>query len=90
MTMTPSLPSAPAFSPDLENFLPPQREALLCGLAGQLQASTHAADQNLGHLEEQLLRGGHELFRRMLEQAAQAKAAAAPPSVRTARTNSVA
>ena len=64
---------------DLENFLPPPRESLLRGLAGQLQASTRAADQNLGHLEEQLLRGGHELFRQMLEQAAQEKAAAAPP-----------
>ena len=64
---------------DLENFLPPQREALLRALAGQLRASTCAADQNLGHLEEQLLRGGHELFRQMLEQAAQQKAAAAPP-----------
>ena len=62
-------------SHDLENILPPQREALLRGLAGQLQTSTHAADQNLGHLEETLLRGGHELFRQMMLE----KAAAAPP-----------
>ena len=63
---------------DLENFLPPQREQLLRDLAGQLQGSTRAADQNLGHLEEQLLRGGHELLRQMLEKAAQEKAASAP------------
>ena len=76
---------APAPSPvspvchDLKNFLPAQRESLLRALAGQLRTSTRAADQNLGHLEEQLLRGGHELFRQMLEKAAQEKAAAVPP-----------
>lgn len=64
---------------DLEDFLPLQRESLLRALAGQLRASTRAADQNLGHLEEQLLRAGQELFRQMLQQAAQEKAAAAPP-----------
>ena len=75
---------APAPSPvspvchDLENFLPAQRESLLRGLAGQLQTSTRAADQNLGHLEEQLLRGGHELFRQMLEKAAAAPVSALP------------
>lgn len=79
MMITPSPSTASAFCHDLENFLPPQRECLLRGLAGQLRASTRAADQNLGHLEEQLLRGGHELFRQMLEKAAQEKAAAAPP-----------
>jgi hypothetical protein len=52
---------------------------LLLGLAGKLHHSLHAADENLGHLDEQLLRGGHELFRQMLESAAQQKAAAAPP-----------
>lgn len=79
MTITPSLSPAPTFGPDLESFLPPQREHLLRGLARQLQTSTRAAGQNLGHLEEQLLRGGQELFRQMLEKAAQEKAAAAPP-----------
>lgn len=64
---------------DLENFLPAQREQLLRGLAGQLQDSTNATDQNLGHLEEQLLGGGQELFRQMLEKAAQQKATAALP-----------
>ena len=75
-------PASSTVSPvchDLENFLPAQRESLLRALAGQLRTSTRAADQNLGHLEEQLLRGGHELFRQMLEKAAQEKAAAAPP-----------
>jgi hypothetical protein len=63
----------------LETLLPPDRESLLRQLAGQLQHSLRAADQNLGHLEEQLLRGGHELFRQVLEKAAQQKAGAAPP-----------
>lgn len=63
----------------LEALLPAEREGLLLGLAGKLHGSLCAADQNLGHLEEQLLRGGQELFRQMLEQAAQQKAAAAPP-----------
>jgi hypothetical protein len=79
MMITTSPSPALTVGPDLEDFLPAQRESLLRGLAGQLQHSTRAADQNLGHLEEQLLRGGHELFRPLLEKAAQAKAAAAPP-----------
>jgi hypothetical protein len=79
MMNTPCAPTVSTLSDELENFLPPQREELLRGLAGQLQDSARAADQNLGHLEEQLLRGGHELFRQMLEKAAQQKAAAAPP-----------
>ena len=79
MTITPSPSTVPNVCPALEDFLPAQREPLLRALASQLHASSRAADQNLGHLEEQLLRGGQELFRQMLEQAAQAKAAAAPP-----------
>jgi hypothetical protein len=63
----------------LEVLMPKEREGLLVGLAGKLHQSLCAADENLGHLEEQLLRGGHELFRQMLEKAAQQKAAAAPP-----------
>src|SRR5260221_8424774 len=63
----------------LEALLPAERDRLLLGLAGKLQRSLCAAGQNLGHLEEQLLRGGQELFRQMLAQAAQQKAAAAPP-----------
>lgn len=63
----------------VEALLPAERECLLLDLAGKLYRSLGAADQNLGHLEEQLLRGGHELFRQMLEKAAQQKADAAPP-----------
>src|SRR5947207_2900925 len=63
----------------IEALLPAERQSLLLGLAGKLHHSLCAADENLGHLEEQLLRGGHELFRQMLEKAAQQKAAAAPP-----------
>ncbi len=77
ITLSASPPST--LPEDLESYLPPQREEVLRGLAGQLQCSTRAADQHLGHLEEQLLRGGHELFRQMLEKAAPEKAAAAPP-----------
>ena len=71
MMIAPAASTIPHLGPELENFMPAQRESLLRGLVGQLQASTRAADQNLGHLEEQLLRNGHELFRQMLEKAAQ-------------------
>ena len=81
MIIAPSPSTVRHVSDDLENFLPTQRESLLRALAGQLRTSTRAADQNLGHLEEQFLRGGHELFRQMLEKAAQEKAAAVPPPV---------
>jgi hypothetical protein len=60
-------------------LLPEQPEGLLFGLAQRIRDSVCAADQNLGHLEEALLRGGHEVFRQMLEKAAQQKADAAPP-----------
>ena len=62
-----------------QTLLPSNAESLLLKLAGRLQPSLCAADENLGHLEEQLLRGGHEVFRQMLEKAAQQKANAAPP-----------
>ena len=81
MMIAPNPPTVPPLGPELENFLPAPRESLLRSLAGQLRTSTRAADQNLGHLEETLLRGGHELFRQMLEKAAQEKAAAVPPPV---------
>lgn len=66
-------------SHSLEDLLPADRDRLLRALASQLSDSVRAADQHLGHLEEQLLRGGHELSRQMLEKAAQQKADAAPP-----------
>ena len=64
---------------ELEALLPAQPERLLLGLAGKLHDSVGCADQDLGHLEEQLLRGGQELFRQMLEKSAQLKADQAPP-----------
>ncbi len=66
-------------SVELETLLPAQSESLLCGLAGKLRGSVFCAGQDLGHMEEQLLRGGHELFRQMLEKGAQLKADQAPP-----------
>ena len=60
-------------------LLPAGREDVLLGLAGKLQHSFWAADENRGHLEEQLRRGGHKLFGQRLAKAAQRKAAAAPP-----------
>ena len=79
MTCDYCLPSSSQVTAVSETLLPAARESLLLGLAGQLHGSLGAADQNLGHLEEQLLRGGHELFRQMLEKAAQQKADVAPP-----------
>jgi hypothetical protein len=73
------LPSSGPATDPLETLLPAERERLLSGLAGKLHHSLCAADQHLGHLEEQLWRGGQELFRQMLEKAARQKAAAAPP-----------
>jgi len=66
-------------APELKALLPREREGLLLGLAGRLHRSLCSADQDMGHLEEELLRGGHEVFRQMLEKAAQQKAEAAPP-----------
>src|SRR5580704_1526090 len=63
----------------LEALLPGEPKRLLCGLAGQMHDSALCADQDLGHMEERLLRGGHEVFRQMLEKGAQLKADQAPP-----------
>jgi hypothetical protein len=63
----------------LAALLPARSETLLLGLAKRVHDSACAADQNLGHLEEELLRGGHEVFRQMLEKAAQQKADVTPP-----------
>lgn len=60
-------------------LLPAGLEAQLRSLAQRMRASVCAADQTLGHLEEELLRGSQEVFRLMLEKAAQQKAEAAPP-----------
>lgn len=74
--MTPVEASAAETSAGL---LPPERETLLRALAEELRLCACAADQNLGHLEEALLEGGHALLRQMLERAAQQKADAALP-----------
>ena len=44
-----------------------------------MQGSALSAHQDLGHMEEHLLRGGQEIFRQMLEKGAQLKADQAPP-----------
>src|SRR5580693_3466995 len=66
--------SLPHSDLELEALLPAEPERLLCGLAGQMHDSALCADQDLGHMEEQLLLGGHEVFRQMLEKGAQLKA----------------
>ena len=76
--LVPPLSSATSTAP-WANLLPAGREALLQDLSRQLHQSLGATDENLGHLEEQLLRGGQELFRQMLAKAAQQKADSAPP-----------
>jgi hypothetical protein len=60
-------------------LLPEQRETQWMGLAGRMQRCVNSAGENLGHMEEELLRGSHELMRQMLEKAAQAKADGVPP-----------
>lgn len=79
MTTCEIAPTVLAKTDRLETLLPCDCEGLLMGLAGKLSNSLDAPDENLGHLEEQLLRGGHEVFRQMLEKAAQQKADNAPP-----------
>lgn len=44
-------------------LVPSAYEQMLGGLAKQLHSSAFCADQDLGHMEEHLLRGGQELFR---------------------------
>jgi len=60
-------------------LLPDNREAQLMGLAERLRCCLNNGEENLGHVEEELLRGGQELMRQVLEKAAQAKAAGVPP-----------
>ena len=55
----------------LEALLLKQRESLLWGLAGRRHHSLCGTDGNLSHGDEQLLRGGYELFRPILQKAAQ-------------------
>lgn len=51
----------------------------LVGLVNRVERCVNSAEENLGHMEEELLREGHEVMRQLLEKAAQAKAAAVPP-----------
>lgn len=72
------VPSVPHADSSFETFAQPllQWQArLTAGLARSLQA----ADQNLGDLEEEILRHTGDLERRLLEETAQKKAAATPP-----------
>jgi len=71
--------SFPHSTAGLESLLPDHPEQLLCGLAGQLRQSALRAGEHLGHMEEELLQGGHEVFRQMLEKGAQLKADQAAP-----------
>ncbi|HWH67890.1 MAG TPA: ISKra4 family transposase [Candidatus Sulfotelmatobacter sp.] len=48
-------------------------------MAGRVHQSVCAADEDLGHMEEELLHGSQELLRQTLEKAAQHKAEGAPP-----------
>jgi hypothetical protein len=70
---------SPATTDPVSALLPAQPGEVLLGVAKRVHDSACAADQNLGHLEEELLCGGHEVLRQMLEKAAQQKADAAPP-----------
>jgi len=80
MTTTLEIAPEPPHPPHSVAALVPQRpDALLLNLAQRVRDSVCAADENLGHLEEELLHGSHELFRQMWEKAAQQKAAAARP-----------
>ena len=73
MTTTEMAVSLPHSDLELEALLPGEPERLLRGLAGQMHGSALCADQDLGHMEEQLLRGGHEVFRQMLEKGRNSK-----------------
>ena len=72
---------------ELEALLPAQPERLLCGLTGQMHDSARCADEDLGRMEGKLLRGGHEVFRRMREKDAQLKTGQAPPIFRSDKTS---
>ncbi len=54
-------------------------EAWASGMETSLEQTVQCADHGLGHLEEQLTVGTHELQRQALERAAQTKADATPP-----------
>src|SRR5271155_455103 len=78
-TRMPMAVSLPHSDIELEALLPAEPERLLRGLAVEMHDSACCADEDLGHMEEKLLRGGQEVFRQMLEKGAQRKADQAPP-----------
>ncbi len=67
--------SAPVVLSAMQRELPAWTARLQAGLSASVQAS----NQNLGHLEELVLQQTREVSRRVLEEAAQAKADATPP-----------
>ena len=68
-------------------LLPAELERLRLGLAGKLHDSLGAADENLGHLEEQLLRGGHNFFAKCSNRLPNKRPALHRPCVRSVSTN---
>src|SRR5713226_2328952 len=72
------LKSVPQSDSSFETFARPVADwqaRLTAGLSRSLQAS----DQNLGHLEEEILHATHDLERKLLAEAAQKKADQSPP-----------
>src|ERR1035437_8202269 len=70
-----TLASAPVRLTAVQRELPDWIGRLQAGLTACIRAS----GENLGHLEEQVLKQTRELSRRVLEEAAQVKADATPP-----------
>jgi hypothetical protein len=70
--------SVPQSDSSFETFARPVADWQARLTAG-LSRSLHASDQNLGHLEEEILHQTHELERKLLEEAAQKKADQSPP-----------
>jgi hypothetical protein len=70
--------SVPQSDSSFETFARPVADWQVRLTAG-LSRSVQASDQNLGHLEEEILHQTHDLERKLLEEAAQKKADQSPP-----------
>jgi len=70
--------SVPQSDSSFETFARPVADGQVRLTAG-LSRSVQASDQNLGHLEEEILHQTHDLERQLLEEAAQKKADQSPP-----------
>ena len=70
--------SVPQSDSSFETFARPVADWQVRLTAG-LSRSVQASDQNLGHLEEEILHQTHDLERQLLEEAAQKKADQSPP-----------